>query len=60
MIGRTIDFASKEAAPILHSFRRGIIVIREDAEQAGAFLAQPVMRTIDHPDLPPLRKLALP
>jgi LacI family transcriptional regulator len=60
VVGTTLDVAAKEAAPILHSFRRGIIVIREDVEQAGAFMAQAVMRAIDQPHLPPLQRLALP
>ncbi len=60
VIGDTIDLAAKEAAPILRSFRPEIIVVREDVEQAGAFLAKAVVRMIDHPELPPLQKLARP
>jgi LacI family transcriptional regulator len=60
VIGRTIDLAAKEAAPILHSFRREIIVISEDVEQAGAFLARALMRAIDQPTLPPLQRLVQP
>lgn len=60
VIGTTIDVAAKEAAPILRTFRRDTIVISEDVEQAGAFLARAVMRAIDQPDLPPLQQLGRP
>lgn len=60
VVGATIDIAAKEAAPILHSFRPEVIVIGENVEEAGAFLAQAVLRAIDQPDLPPLQRLALP
>ncbi|MGL4415426.1 LacI family transcriptional regulator [Roseinatronobacter monicus] len=60
VLGRDIDVAAKEPMPILQNFRKEMIAIPENVDQAGSFLAHAIMRAIDEPDLPPLQKLVDP
>jgi LacI family transcriptional regulator len=46
-LGVEIDIASKEAIPMLHRFRRALLVVPEDVGRAGDFLARALMDTID-------------
>jgi len=60
VLGRDIDVAAKEPLPILKSFRKEMIAISENVDQAGSFLAHAIMQAIDQPHLPPLQKLVEP
>ncbi len=46
-IGRDYDLVAKEAIRFLHRFRPEIIVVQEDVNRAGAFLAGAVMAAIE-------------
>jgi LacI family transcriptional regulator len=46
-IGRDFDVAAKEAIRFLHHFRRDIIVLHENVNRAGEFLARAVMAAIE-------------
>lgn len=58
-IGRDIDVIAKESMPFLRHFRPQIIVIHEDINETGQFLAQAVIQAIDRPELPPMQKLLM-
>lgn len=60
ILGRDIDVAAKEPMQILKNFRKEMIAISENVDQAGGFLAHAIMRAIDEPHLPPLQKLVEP
>lgn len=47
-LGVDIDIAGKEASQFLHRFRKELIVLREDVNQAGHFLARAVTAAIEH------------
>ena len=59
-IGSDIDLASKEAIPLLKTFREPILVWQEDVAETGAFLAKALIQAIDNPSLPPMQKLMKP
>lgn len=46
-IGRDFDLVAKEAISVLHRFRRGILVVKEDVGHAGTFIAQALMAAIE-------------
>ena len=59
-IGLEVDLTAKEAIPFLKSFREKILTVFEDVAMAGDQLAKAVIRSIDHPDLPPIQALDIP
>lgn len=46
-LGRDFDLVAKEAIPFLQRFRREILVVAEDVNRAGTFLARAVMAAIE-------------
>ena len=59
-LGVDVDVVGKEAVPFLGYFRKNIIIVREDVRQAGAFLAQALMRRIRSPQEPPMMDIECP
>lgn len=59
-LGRDVDVVGKEAVPFLGYFRKEIIVVREDVRQAGAFLAEALIRRIKAPEDPPMMDIEFP
>ena len=47
VIGRDFDIVAKEAITFLRRFRKEIIVVEEDVDRAGKFLARAVMAAIE-------------
>lgn len=47
VLGRDFDVVGKEAIPFLHRFREAIIVMPEDVNRAGAFLARAIIAAIE-------------
>jgi LacI family transcriptional regulator len=47
VIGRDFDLVAKEANAFLHRFRKDIIVLAEDVNRAGHFLARALMAAIE-------------
>lgn len=60
VLERDFDIAAKEALSFLRRFRPGILVLEENADEAGDFLARAVMHRISHPDEPPMQRLVYP
>ena len=60
VLERDFDMAAKEALSFLQRFRPGIMVLEENADEAGDFLARAVMHRISHPDEPPMQRLVYP
>ncbi len=60
VLERDFDIAAKEALSFLRRFRPGILVLAEDADEAGDFLARAVMHRISHPNEPPMQRLVSP
>lgn len=62
--GRTLntnmDLVAKDAVSFLTLFRREIIIIREDVDQAGSFLARAAIHAIAAPDAPRMQELDIP
>jgi LacI family transcriptional regulator len=58
-IGKDIDVIAKESMPFLKHFRSEIIVIHEDINETGQFLARAIIQAIDRPELPPMQKLLM-
>ena len=56
-LGREIDMFAKEATPFLRFFRSEIETVFEDVLEARRFLAEAVVRRIEHPELPPMQAL---
>ena len=48
--GAEFDIVAKEAARFLQNFRREIIVVHEDVNRAGSFIARAVMAAIERQD----------
>lgn len=59
-IGRDFDLFAKEAIPFLHRFRRGMLVLREDVDKAGAHLARALVNAIENPGQPVVQMLDRP
>ncbi|MEP1198428.1 LacI family transcriptional regulator [Tateyamaria sp.] len=57
---RDFDMAAKEALSFLRRFRPGILVLEENADEAGGYLARAVMDRISHPETSPMQKLVYP
>ncbi len=47
VLGRDVDAVAKEAIPFLKRFRRELIVMHEDVDRAGDFLARAILSAID-------------
>lgn len=60
VLGSDIDVYTKEAAPILKTFRESIIVEIEDVGEAGRFLAKAVTRQLKHPGQELMQYLFVP
>jgi len=59
-IGKDIDIAAKEGIPFLKAFRSDMIVLHEDVAEAGQHLSLGLIQAIEHPELPPMQRLAVP
>lgn len=59
-LGRDFDVVAKEAITFLRRFRSEIIVVQEDIDLAGDFLARALMHRISHPDAAPMQQLDAP
>jgi LacI family transcriptional regulator len=46
-LAQDFDIASKEAIKFLHRFRKEMIVVQEDVNRAGNFLASAIMAAIE-------------
>ncbi|MEP5728640.1 MAG: LacI family transcriptional regulator [Sulfitobacter sp.] len=57
---RDFDIAAKEAMSFLRRFRPGILVLEENADEAGDFLARALMHRINHGDEAPMQRLVAP
>jgi LacI family transcriptional regulator len=60
VIGRDIDIVGKEALPFLSRLRRDVLVVPEDVERAGRFLARALVAAIKDPKAPPMEELDVP
>ncbi|MEO0766163.1 MAG: LacI family transcriptional regulator [Pseudomonadota bacterium] len=60
VLERDFDMAAKEALSFLRRFRPGILVLEENADEAGDYLARAVMDRISYPDRAPMQKLVHP
>ncbi|APX10732.1 LacI family transcriptional regulator [Tateyamaria omphalii] len=60
VLEQDFDIAAKEAVSFLRRFRPGILVLEENVDIAGDFLARALMHRISHPDEPPMQKLVHP
>ncbi|MEL7133300.1 MAG: LacI family transcriptional regulator [Pseudomonadota bacterium] len=54
------DVVAKEAITFLRRFRSGILVVEEDIDEAGSFMARALMHRIKTPDEPPMQELDRP
>ncbi|WP_415402219.1 LacI family transcriptional regulator [Tateyamaria sp. SN3-11] len=59
-LGQDFDMVAKEAITFLRRFRSGIMVVNEDIDLAGTFLARALMHRISSPDEPPMQQLDVP
>ncbi|MDP5217335.1 LacI family transcriptional regulator [Ruegeria sp. 2205SS24-7] len=57
VIGKDLDVFAKEAVPFLKHFREAIKVVKEDVQNAGAFLATAAIQAIESPDKKPRQSL---
>jgi LacI family transcriptional regulator len=60
ILGKDIDVYSKEVIPILKMLRENIIVVKEDVNLAGQFLARAAIQQLQHPELPLMQHLEVP
>ena len=60
VLEQDFDIAAKEAVSFLRRFRPGILVLEENVDIAGDFLARALMHRINQPDEPPMQKLVHP
>lgn len=60
VVGKDIDFFSKEPIPVLKRFRSSILAQHEDAWIAGEFLTRAVIERIEKPDDPLMQFLEFP
>ncbi|WP_299150809.1 LacI family transcriptional regulator [uncultured Tateyamaria sp.] len=59
-VEQDFDVVAKEAITFLRRFRPGIIVVKEDIDRAGTFLARALMHRIAQGDDPPMQELDVP
>lgn len=59
-LGRDLDVAAKEAIPFLSRFRRSILTVHENVNNAGGFLARALMHRIANPGAAPMQHLDVP
>ncbi|WP_371170730.1 LacI family transcriptional regulator [Aliiroseovarius sp. 2305UL8-7] len=59
-VGREFDVVAKEALPMLKFIRPEIIVVRENVEATGAFLAKAAIQAVQNPEAPPMQFLEVP
>lgn len=59
-LGTDFDVVSKDAIPFLPLFRNGIMIVAEDVERAGTFLARAAIHAAQHPEAPPMQGLDVP
>ncbi len=59
-VGRDFDIVSKEAIPMLQFVRPEIIVVHENVDTTGAFLAKATIQAIQNPDISPMQCLEVP
>lgn len=60
VIGSDIDIIGKEAIPFLKLFRSELLVLKEDINSVGEFLAEAAIQAIRNPDAPPMHLLDVP
>ncbi len=60
VLGRDFDIIAKEAIPVLHRFRREMIVVHEDVGRAGEALAHTVIAAIEGRQPDPGERLEVP
>lgn len=60
VLEQDFDMVAKEAITFLRRFRSGILVVEEDIDQAGNFLARALMHRISAPTEPPMQELDRP
>ncbi len=60
VLGRDFDVVAKEAITFLRRFRSEILVVQENIDLAGDFLARALLHRISHPDEPPMQQLDAP
>lgn len=60
VLERDFDMVAKEAIIFLSRFRSGILVVEENIDQAGNFLARALMHRINAPHEPPMQELDRP
>ena len=60
VVEQDFDVVAKEAITFLRRFRPGIIVVKEDIDLAGDFLARALMHRISQADAPPMQQLDVP
>ncbi|MFA3920382.1 LacI family transcriptional regulator [Ruegeria hyattellae] len=59
-VGKDFDIVSKEAIPLLQFVRPEIIVVHENVDITGAFLARATIQAIQKPDISPMQCLEVP
>ena len=59
-LGRDFDTVAKEAITFLRRFRKEILVVDEDIDLAGDFLARALLHRIGTPDAAPMQQLVGP
>ena len=59
-MGQSFDLVAKESVPFLNRFRPEILVVQENVNAAGSFLARAIVQAIDAPDKPPMQHLEVP
>lgn len=60
VLGDDFDLVAKEAITFLRRFRSRLMVVHEDIDLAGDFLARALMHRIQNPDAPPMQQLDAP
>jgi len=60
VLTRDFDIVAKEAISFLRRFRAGIMVVHEDIDLAGDFLARALLHRIKSPTEPPMQQLVHP
>ncbi|MEX0369407.1 MAG: LacI family DNA-binding transcriptional regulator [Tateyamaria sp.] len=60
VLEQDFDVAAKEAVTFLRRFRPGILVLEENVDEAGDFLARALMHRIAQPAEPPMQRLVHP
>ncbi|MEM8655805.1 MAG: LacI family transcriptional regulator [Pseudomonadota bacterium] len=60
VLEQDFDVVAKEAITFLRRFRSGILVVEEDIDEAGSFMARALMHRISAPTEPPMQELDRP